>query len=345
MKLLLLPRFIRRSILLILLPPSLLFSLLAFVLSILSLPFVFIHGKIFLSKNSPSRYIRFSLMTVWYLLMECLGAIIALVLWIGTMGGYLMRSRISQRLHAWIQYGWTSSLLFGARIFFKAEIIFPDCTLFHSGPIVIAAQHSSFFDALLPTVLLGRGRGDVVPRHVLKRDLLLSPSLDLYGNRLPNKFVTRSSSPHDLDITGVYSIGKNLQKDACVIFPEGTFYSPTRFTKAIEKIKFSNPERAEHLMQLNHLLPVKPGGILALISSAPQADLIIIGHYGFSSFGSFKEIMKNIPFRKPIEIYAKRIPSSSLPTDDSSCLKLIDDEWLNIDNWLQSKIGNHECSN
>ncbi|HJM99415.1 MAG TPA: hypothetical protein QF850_04090 [Acidimicrobiales bacterium] len=284
-------------------------------------------------------------MIVWYLLMECLGTIIALFLWVGTMGGYFMHSRSSQRMHALVQYLWASSLLIGVRLFFNARIIFPDCSVFNSGPLLIAAQHSSFFDALLPTVLLGKGGGSIVPRHVLKSGLLLSPSLDFYGNRLPNKFVGRSSTTHDLDISGVYSIGKELHKDACVIFPEGTFYSPKRFTKAIEKLQVSDPERSGKVAQLNHLLPLKPGGILALLSSAPNADLIMIGHYGLSSFGSFKEIINNIPFQNPIEIYVKRIPSSSLPSDTSSCLKFIDNEWLNIDNWLQSKIRNYDCPN
>ena len=304
---------------------------------------VYIRGKISLSKNSSSRYIRFSLMLVWYLLMECLGAIIALILWVGTMCGYFMQSRSSQRMHALVQYGWASSLLFGVRLFFNARIIFPDCMVFKSGPILIAAQHSSFFDALLPTVLLGKGGGSIVPRHVLKSDLLLSPSLDFYGNRLPNKFVERSFITRDLDISGVYSIGEELHEDACVIFPEGTFYTPNRFTKAIKNLQSSDPERVGEVAQLNHLLPIKPGGILALVSSAPNADLIMVGHHGLSSFSSFKEILNNIPFQNPIEIYVKRIPSSCLPSDTSLCLKFIDNEWLNMDNWLQSKIRNYDC--
>ena len=344
MKLLLLPSFVRRFIIIILLGPSLVFSFLFVALSILFYPLVFIRGKISLSKNSSSRYIRFSLMIVWYLLMECLGTIIAFILWVGTMGGYFMDSRRSQKMHALVQYRWASSLLFGVRIFFNARIIFPDCMVFNSGPILIAAQHSSFFDALIPTVLLGKGGGSIVPRHVLKSGLLLSPSLDFYGNRLPNKFVKRSSATSALDISGVYSIGKELHKDACVIFPEGTFYSPERFTQAIEKLEASDPERVGKVAQLNHLLPVKPGGILALVSSAPNADLVMVGHYGLSSFSSFKEIINNIPFQNSIEIYVKRIPSACLPSDTSACLKFIDNEWLNIDNWLQSKIRNYECS-
>ena len=344
MKLLLLPSFVRRFIIIILLGPSLVFSFLFVALSILFYPLVFIRGKISLSKNSSSRYIRFSLMIVWYLLMECLGTIIAFILWVGTTGGYFMLSRPSQRIHALVQYRWACSLLLGVRLFFNTRIIFPDCTVFNSGPMLIAAQHSSFFDALIPTVLLGKGGGSIVPRHVLKSGLLLSPSLDFYGNRLPNKFVTRSSTTRSLDISGVYSIGEELHKDACVIFPEGTFYSPKRFTKVIEKLQLSDPERVGEVSQLNHLLPVKPGGILALVSSAPNADLVMVGHYGLSSFSSFKEIINNIPFQNPIEIYVKRIPSACLPSDTSACLKFIDNEWLNIDNWLQSKIRNYECS-
>ena len=342
MKLLALPSFLRRTLILLCLPPALLLSFLYVLISMSLFPFLGIYQKITISKKSSSRHVRFSLMFTWYLLMELLGVVVAFFLWVVTICGYFLQSRISQRLHAFVQFVWASSLLFGARLFFNATIVFPSFAPFRSGPLLIAAQHSSFFDALIPTVLLGKGGGNVVPRHVLKNDLLLSPSLDLYGNRLPNVFVTRGAKNSGLEVSGVHSVTTNLGSDGCIIFPEGTFHTPEKFERAIKKIKAVDPSRAQRVNHLKHLLPIKPGGVLAMVSAAPKADLVLIGHHGFKPFGSFKEIMLNIPFKEPIEIYVKRIPPPTFPKEASTCLKFLDNEWLTIDNWLQSKIENHD---
>ena len=59
-----------------------------------------------------------------------------------------------------------------------------------AGPIVLISRHASLADALLPAWLLGRN-GDMRPRYVMKRDLLVDPCLDIVGHRVPNWFVDR----------------------------------------------------------------------------------------------------------------------------------------------------------
>ena len=345
MKILLLPNYLRRMVLFFCLFPAIAFLGIYIVVSISFLPIAFFLAPFSSLKKSPSRHLRFSLMGMWYLLMEVIGVLVAFILWVGTIFGYFLDSKISHQIHASVQYFWTSLILFGARVFLNATVVFPSSDVFHSGPLIVASQHSSFFDALIPTVLLGKGGGKIIPRHVLKNDLLLSPSLDIYGNRLPNIFVTRKASNSGIDISGIKSLATDLGNNACVIFPEGTFYSKKAFSRSIEKIELVDPERAALLSALKHLLPIKPGGILGLLNSAPKADLVLVSHFGFKPFGSFKSIMENIPFKTPIEILVKRIPSSSLPLKDSDCLNYIDAEWLYIDRWLQSKVEEHDSRN
>ena len=290
------------------------------------------------SKKNGTRHTRLALMFLWYLFMELTGVLIAVLLWFGTLFGYKMSSDRSQRVHAFVQYLWVSSILIGAQIFLRTKVEFPNTFSFGDGPFIIAAQHSSFFDALIPTILIGKYSDTVIPRHVLKSDLLLSPSLDIYGNRLPNQFVNRGSQNSDHEIAGVKNLANDLGSEGMVIFPEGTFRTDDRFERVLQKIKLSDPDRAKRVQDLKYLLPIKPGGLLAMVSASPESDLFLVTHRGFEAFGSFKEIFANIPFVEPVEIRINHIPSKNIPSETMECLRFIDFEWLALDKWLESKV-------
>ncbi len=348
MKFLLEHTLFRRALTFTLLPISFLLSLIYLTLAIGLYPALLVGTYTNpAGSRAPSRHIRFSLMISWYLLMECIGVLLALLLWLGTLGGYFINFRSSQRAHALVQYFWVASLLSGVRKIINGKVTFPNLDLPDDKPLLIAAQHCSFFDALIPTVLIGKNTNNLVLRHVLKSELLLSPSLDLYGGRLPNCFVTRSGKQSDIEISGIHSLAENLSNDVCVIFPEGTFHSQQRFENIIQRIEKAdtNSIRLHRISQLKHLLPVKPGGVLAMITAAPNAQLLFVGHYGLKPFGSMKDILSNIPFTAPIEIYVHQVPVLDMPTEEEKCLEAIDREWLNIDKWIQSRIEKYElCS-
>ena len=299
---------------------------------------IFIAIFLFLFGDKPDRHIRLSLMFLWYLIMELVGVLIALILWFITMFGYTVSSGRSQRVHALFQYLWVASILGGSELFLRTKVKFPDAFSFGGGPFIIAAQHSSFFDALIPTILIGKYSKRVIPRHVLKSDLLLSPSLDIYGNRLPNQFVNRGSKNSEQEIAGVQSLANDLGSDALVIFPEGTFRTNDRYERVIQKINLSDPDRAKRVGGLKYLLPIKPGGLLAMVNSNPESDLFLVAHRGFEAFGSFKEIFANIPFTDPVDIYIKHIPAEIIPRETNECLRFIDLEWLALDKWLESRV-------
>ncbi|MDG2300177.1 MAG: 1-acyl-sn-glycerol-3-phosphate acyltransferase [Acidimicrobiales bacterium] len=332
MKLLQLPTLIRRSILISILPIALGFFIGGLAVFILLIPSVLIKTR---SKhtNDLFRFGRVTAMLAWYLLLECLGVLSAGTLWILSGGGLLKNARWMQRLHGKVQYRWTSGLLFGAKIFLNANINFPDCSPLRSGPMIIISQHRSFFDACIPSVLIGKAKGRIVLRHVLKSELLLSPSLDLFGHRLPNYFVTRKSPNSDKEISAIRSLGLGLDSDACVIFPEGTFYSKRRFAASLAEIEKTDRERLLRVQKLRHVLPIRTGGILALLDATPDADLVVIGHSGFERFSSFQDIFRNVPFTSPINITLKRIPHREMPANDNDRVKFLDEQWLDIDLW------------
>lgn len=332
MKLLQLPTLIRRSILISVLPIALGFFIGGLAVFILLIPSVLIKTR---SKytNVLFRFGRVVTMLAWYLLLECLGVLSAGALWILSCIGLFKNARWIQRMHGKVQYRWTNGLLFGVKVFLNGNINFPDCSALQSGPMIIISQHRSFFDACIPSVLIGKAKGKLVLRHVLKSELLLSPSLDLFGHRLPNYFVTRKSPNRDKEIKAIRSLGLGLDNDACVIFPEGTFYSKRRFAASLAEIEKTDPERLHRVQKLRHVLPIRTGGILALLDATPDADLIVIGHSGFERFSSFQDIFRNVPFTSPINITLQRIPHTEIPADDRDKAKFLDEQWQSIDLW------------
>ena len=337
MKLLQLPTLFRRTILISILPIALGFFIGGLIVFIGLAPLFLIKIGAEYTK-AFFRFGRVTAMLAWYLLLECLGVLSAGALWILSGGGLLKNVRWMQRLHGKVQYRWTSGLLFGAKIFLNANIDFPDCSSLRSGPMIIISQHRSFFDACLPSVLVGKAKGTLVLRHVLKSELLLSPSLDLFGHRLPNYFVTRKSSNRDQEINAIRSLGIGLDGDACVIFPEGTFYSQRRFAASLAEIEKTDSERFLRVKNLRNVLPVRTGGILALLNSTPDADLVVIGHSGFERFSSFRDIFRNVPFTSPIKVTLRRIAHTEIPADDKNRVRFLDEQWQGIDLWNEEII-------
>tara|TARA_B100000686_G_C16788160_1_gene976691 strand:+ start:938 stop:1786 length:849 start_codon:yes stop_codon:yes gene_type:complete len=280
-------------------------------------------------------------MITWYLFMECIGVLAAAALWLITCCGLFRNLRWSQQIHGKVQYIWTNGVLLGVRVLLNGHINYPDCSLLGSGPMIIVAQHRSFFDACVPSVLIGKANGETILRHVLKSELILSPSLDLFGHRLPNYFVMRNSDVRGREMASIAGLASGLNQDACVIFPEGTFYSTHRFQRALTEIASSDSSRVSRVQNLKHVLPLRPGGILALLNSAPDADLVFIGHHGFDQFSSFRDILRNVPFSEPISITLKRITNSQLPQDDDERLIFLDHEWTEIDRWNEKMSIEH----
>ena len=99
---------------------------------------IFIAIFLFLFGDKPDRHIRLSLMFLWYLIMELVGVLIALILWFVTIFGYTISSDRSQRVHALVQYLWVVSILGGAELFLRTKVKFPDAVSFGGGPFIIA---------------------------------------------------------------------------------------------------------------------------------------------------------------------------------------------------------------
>ena len=169
-------------------------------------------------------------------------------------------------------------------------------------------------------------------RYVLKRELLFDPCLDIVGNRLPNHFLDRGATDTTAELDALERLSSGLLDDqVAVIFPEGTRSSPKKRARALEKIGERDPERADRLAPLQHLLPPPPAGAQAMLRGCPTADVVLAWHVGFDGLDTFGGILRHLGRRpQPVQFHAHRVARSDVP-DGDRFTRWLDDAWLQAD--------------
>jgi hypothetical protein len=121
------------------------------------------------------------------------------------------------------------------------------------------------------------------------------------------------------------------ERDAAIIFPEGTRANPVKRVRALEKIAERDPHRAEHLSSLSMLLPPRPAGTQALLAGCPEADVVLAWHTGFDGLDSFGGILRHLADAPPpVRFATRRVPRTQVP-DGAEFVRWLDDQWLELD--------------
>lgn len=267
------------------------------------------------------RLLAFGLCWSW---LETIGVTAAFGMW-------LVRRTHDERLHFGLQRWWAARLMSALQLTTGVRIEAADATCLSPGPAVMLCRHASLADSLVSAwVITSKARMN--PRYVLKKELLFDPCLDIVGNRLPNHFLDREATDSAAELAQLTALSAGLRADEiAVIFPEGTRAAPKKRARALEKIAERDPERAERLGGLQHLLPPRPAGSLALIEGCPQADVVIAWHVGFDGLDTFGGILRHLARRPaPVQFHARRVPRADVPTGDAFT-RWLDDQWVRAD--------------
>jgi 1-acyl-sn-glycerol-3-phosphate acyltransferase len=267
------------------------------------------------------RLLAFGLCWAW---LELAGVAISGLLWLTGRGK-------SYRAHYWLMRWWAARLIGALRFTTGIKVAQVDADCLSPGPVVLLCRHASLADSLV-SVWVSTTHMGMQPRYVLKRELLADPCLDIVGNRLPNHFLDREAtdSAAELAAIGRLSNGMNAQQLA-VIFPEGTRASINKRERALTKIAERDPERAQRLAGLRHLLPVRPAGTAALIDGCPDADIVIGWHVGFEGLDTFGGILHHLARPpRPIRFRTRRIARRDVPGNEAFT-RWLDDVWIETD--------------
>jgi len=244
--------------------------------------------------------------------------------------------RAHQRLQAW----WLNSLFGTAKTLFGWELATFGTENAAPGPVLVFSRHASLIDTLLPAVVLERGAG-LRLRYVLKRELLADPCLDVVGHRLPNAFVDRSGLRSADEVARVGQLARGLgSDDGVLIYPEGTRFTPHKLTRALKRLAARNdgdPLDAER--SLRHVLPPRPGGPLALLESAPRADVLLFAHTGLEGLASLRDLVWGPLLDREIRVQLWRIPAAEIPPDAERRKRWLLARWAEIDAWVDAHLG------
>jgi 1-acyl-sn-glycerol-3-phosphate acyltransferase len=236
--------------------------------------------------------------------------------------------RRHQRLQAWSigVLARRAERLLGLRI----ELDVAGAAALLPAPAIVLCRHVNLVDASLPT-LLYQQRG-VASRGVIMAELLADPGFDLIYGRTGSVFVPRDNGPEARALVGGLA-GALDDSTVAVIFPEGRLFRPDALQRAVARLAGTNPERAVRLDGLRHVMPPRPGGVLALLDALPGTDVVVLAHTGLDRFASFAELARAVPLRDPVAVTAWRIAAENVPADPLDRITWLDDQWLRVDAW------------
>jgi 1-acyl-sn-glycerol-3-phosphate acyltransferase len=201
-----------------------------------------------------------------------------------------------------------------------------------SDGVIVLARHCGPGDSLFIAWLLASYHR-LSLRIVLKKALRWEPTVDVAGDHLPLCFVGSGGGNAR---QGVESLATSLTAgQALLIFPEGGNFTWERWRQALHQLR----ERGEHLLarrarRRTHTLPPRPGGALAALAAAPNADVLLLAHSGFSPDGR-NRVWWQLPVHHRLTIRTVLLPAESVPRDESGAREFLDQAWSQVDTWVE----------
>ena len=273
---------------------------------------------------------RAVLSITWIAFCEVVGVIAAILLWL-----FYLLHRNPQRFLAHnsaLQRAWTSALFSGATRIFKMRLELSGLAEAQAGPILLLVRHASLVDTVLTAAVLANP-ARLRLRYVLKSELLNDPCIDIVGNRLPNAFVFRSAGSSS-EIEKVRELADDLSSDEGVlIYPEGTRFSQAKLQKMQARLA-EDALLGPHAAQLQHVLPPRPKGTLALLQQAPEADVVILAHKGLEGAATLGDFWRGQLVESTLYAHAWRIKAEDIPLAARESPEWLLERWQEVDAWI-----------
>jgi 1-acyl-sn-glycerol-3-phosphate acyltransferase len=291
----------------------------------------------------PGRWrpLRLLWMVLVYLALESVGLVALFVLWVASGFGWRIRSPRFQLAH-YALVRWFLRVLFDECrrvLHVRVEVEGPPPTTYDGRPLLILSRHAGPGDSFLVVHALVNWYARE-PRIVLKDTLQWDPAIDVLLNRLPNRFIRpEPGRSGDLIERQVGELSRNLDdNDAFVIFPEGGNFTEHRRKRAIERLRRKGLiDEAERAEQLTHVMAPRPGGVLAALTEARDADVVFVAHTGVEHMVTVLDVWRELPMDTAIEMRWWIVPASEVPTAREERIDWLFDWWARIDEWIDER--------
>jgi 1-acyl-sn-glycerol-3-phosphate acyltransferase len=281
-----------------------------------------------------TRILLFLLFVPW---LEMLAVLRAFALWVRHFGQ--MRNPAAQNslqtLLSFYGHSLTSAtkMLLGLRVSVTGLESVDD-----GAPLLCFGHHTSLLDSFLPVEVLGHER-QYRMHYVIKKSLAYAPAFDIVGHWIPVHFVDRSGKNSEQETRAVGQLAANLPlRSAQVIYPEGTFYTPARHARALERLATQDPELMERAKRLRYVLPPRAGGALSMLEHNQSADVLFFVHAGFEPFENIGHILRNVPFTETVRVHMWRVPRAEIPTEPRAQYRWLFGEFERMEHWVASQL-------
>lgn len=314
-------------------------ALIAFTVLMLTTVPIWLLAAALLSPVVPGRLrpLRLLWLAIVHLVLESIMLVELFGLWIASGFGYFIRRPWFERVHYDIARTYLVVFFREARRVLRLEIVTegPTPDAFPGEPLLVCSRHAGPGDSftLMYALLHWYGRE---PRVVLKDTLAWDPAIGIILNRVPSRFISPNPKAGDDLETQIGELARNLDaNDAFVIFPEGGNFTPARRQRTIERLhKLGLEAMARRAENMANVLAPRPGGLLAALDAAPDADIVLVAHTGLDHLLTIADVWRELPMDKQIIMRWWRVPRTEIPDGREERIDWLFSRWEEIDRWI-----------
>jgi 1-acyl-sn-glycerol-3-phosphate acyltransferase len=291
-----------------------------------------------LSPRLPGRWraLRLLWLVILYATCEALLLLVLCGLWFSSGFGRRVRSPYFEGIHYDLVQGLMWVFFREARrvLALRIETDGPSPDAHPGVPILVACRHAGPGDSftLIHALMHWYHRE---PRVVLKDTLAWDPAIDVVLNRIPARFV----DPRGGDIEHlIKELAHGLDaNDAFVIFPEGGNFTPARRQRGIDRLRKLGLEKmANRAEAMTHVLAPRPGGFIAALDGAPDADVVLVAHTGLDHLLTVGDVWRELPMDKRIVMRWWQVPREEIPAGRDERIEWLFGWWERIDAWIEA---------
>lgn len=293
-----------------------------------------------LSPLLPGRWraLRLLWILVVYATLESLLLVVMLGYWLASGFGRTIRSAYWQGLHYDLVQGVMWVLFREARRVLRLDVVTegPTPDAWPGEPLLVCCRHAGPGDSftLIHALMYWYDRE---PRVVLKDTLQWDPAIDVLLHRLPARFISPDpAAGEDLEAQ-ITELASGLDEDdAFVIFPEGGNFTEARRDRAIARLRQLGLARmAERAEAMTNVLAPRPGGFVAALEAAPEADVVLVAHTGLDHVLTVADLWRELPMDKQLVMRWWRVPREEVPADRDGQIEWLFGWWERIDAWVE----------
>ncbi len=281
------------------------------------------------------RTTRLVALGVVFSIYELVGLVALVGLWVLSGFGLVINTRPVQAIHVSLARWWLNGIALATQRLLAVRIDYvPQVRA--TGPVLVFSRHGGPGDSvfLARTLLVDFGRQ---PRIVAKRELQWAPFMDTLCNRLPNHFVDRNPKDRQSELLSIERLASGIDdQGALVLFPEGGNFTIGRRERAISRLETQGKQdQVSWAQRMPNLMAPKPGGAMAAMRGAPEAEVVFVAHSGLEDLTSLSDIWDALPLERTLKAHYWRTTPEERPSEPERVVAWLYRWWSQIDRWIE----------